>query len=123
MIRRPPRSNRTDTLFPYTTLFRSLPRATGARDDADAAVADAERLENLEADADLVLGLCRQRDADRVADPEPQQAADPDRRFDRARHEPARLGDAGVQRAIEHLGELLIGGDRSEEHTADLQSP
>src|SRR3546814_2315051 len=24
MIRRPPRSNLTDTLFPYTTLFRSL---------------------------------------------------------------------------------------------------
>src|SRR3546814_12882250 len=26
MIRRPPRSTRTDTLFPYTTLFRSLRR-------------------------------------------------------------------------------------------------
>src|SRR3546814_1864877 len=25
MIRRPPRSTRTDTLFPYTTLFRSHP--------------------------------------------------------------------------------------------------
>src|SRR3546814_4572131 len=42
MIRRPPRSTRTDTLFPYTTLFRSGPsrqdraagdfqRGTGAR--------------------------------------------------------------------------------------------
>src|SRR3546814_16889340 len=29
MIRRPPRSTRTDTLFPYTTLFRSV-RATSA---------------------------------------------------------------------------------------------
>src|SRR3546814_15021216 len=34
MIRRPPRSTRTDTLFPYTTLFRSgialrIPGATG----------------------------------------------------------------------------------------------
>src|SRR3546814_7531288 len=31
MIRRPPRSTRTDTLFPYTTLFRSLlqPRIGG----------------------------------------------------------------------------------------------
>src|SRR3546814_6341946 len=29
MIRRPPRSTRTDTLFPYTTLFRS-PRPRGA---------------------------------------------------------------------------------------------
>src|SRR3546814_17141184 len=27
MILRPPRSTRTDTLFPYTTLFRSLSRA------------------------------------------------------------------------------------------------
>src|SRR3546814_8983625 len=29
MIRRPPRSTRTDTLFPYTTLFRSMERLTG----------------------------------------------------------------------------------------------
>src|SRR3546814_2783088 len=29
MIRRPPRSTRTDTLFPYTTLFRSKRRCTG----------------------------------------------------------------------------------------------
>src|SRR3546814_10697928 len=28
MIRRPPRSTRTDTLFPYTTLFRSSRRAS-----------------------------------------------------------------------------------------------
>src|SRR3546814_6311307 len=27
MIRRPPRSTRTDTLFPYTTLFRSITRS------------------------------------------------------------------------------------------------
>src|SRR3546814_1580556 len=27
MIRRPPRSTRTDTLFPYTTLFRSYSKA------------------------------------------------------------------------------------------------
>src|SRR3546814_20082434 len=30
MIRRPPRSTRTDTLFPYTTLFRSNGLAIGA---------------------------------------------------------------------------------------------
>src|SRR3546814_7677768 len=37
MIRRPPRSTRTDTLFPYTTLFRSdaeIARLFRARDDA-----------------------------------------------------------------------------------------
>src|SRR3546814_6659396 len=31
MIRRPPRSTRTDTLFPYTTLFRSHRRRDGGR--------------------------------------------------------------------------------------------
>src|SRR3546814_1832312 len=31
MIRRPPRSTRTDTLFPYTTLFRSHDRPVRAR--------------------------------------------------------------------------------------------
>src|SRR3546814_2620729 len=34
MIRRPPRSTRTDTLFPYTTLFRS--QAFGVNDHATA---------------------------------------------------------------------------------------
>src|SRR3546814_12783898 len=29
MIQRPPRSTRTDTLFPYTSLFRSLPGTDG----------------------------------------------------------------------------------------------
>src|SRR3546814_2379685 len=32
MIRRPPRSTRTDTLFPYTTLFRSMMEAPTLRD-------------------------------------------------------------------------------------------
>src|SRR3546814_6464476 len=36
MIRRPPRSTRTDTLFPYTTLFRSL-GGSGRRDRGDRA--------------------------------------------------------------------------------------
>src|SRR3546814_11745040 len=31
MIRRPPRSTRTDTLFPYTTLFRSYRDSVGVR--------------------------------------------------------------------------------------------
>src|SRR3546814_1138211 len=33
MIRRPPRSTRTDTLFPYTTLFRSIARKARRRDE------------------------------------------------------------------------------------------
>src|SRR3546814_13385670 len=34
MLRRPPRSTRTDTLFPYTTLFRSVSK-TDARQAQD----------------------------------------------------------------------------------------
>src|SRR3546814_20853963 len=40
MIRRPPRSTRTDTLFPYTTLFRSAVFAADVLDDADIAAVD-----------------------------------------------------------------------------------
>src|SRR3546814_2728327 len=35
MIRRPPRSTRTDTLFPYTTLFRSERGCPGRHADGD----------------------------------------------------------------------------------------
>src|SRR3546814_456883 len=42
MIRRPPRSTRTDTLFPYTTLFRSL---QGLRVPCGMAPADHLRIE------------------------------------------------------------------------------
>src|SRR3546814_5652852 len=35
MIRRPPRSTRTATLFPYTTLFRSSPTPVGAHPVGD----------------------------------------------------------------------------------------
>src|SRR3546814_1866677 len=42
MIRRPPRSTRTDTLFPYTTLFRSFIFEVG--DGAQAADDDARPL-------------------------------------------------------------------------------
>src|SRR3546814_16319720 len=56
MIRRPPRSTRTDTLFPYTTLFRSgfvqvLRRAAAKQDGAVVFgywVADPERYGVLE---------------------------------------------------------------------------
>src|SRR3546814_15344079 len=40
MIRRPPRSTRTDTLFPYTTLFRS-PRYSDENLPANLAIVDA----------------------------------------------------------------------------------
>src|SRR3546814_4720160 len=40
MIRRPPRSTRTDTLFPYTTLFRSFAAGADIREMADKPAAD-----------------------------------------------------------------------------------
>src|SRR3546814_2663566 len=40
MIRRPPRSTRTDTLFPYTTLFRSPTAAHDKRNPFPAQVID-----------------------------------------------------------------------------------
>src|SRR3546814_11176991 len=40
MIRRPPRSTLTDTLFPYTTLFRSVDQIGGGLHRADARGAD-----------------------------------------------------------------------------------
>src|SRR3546814_21012611 len=53
MIRRPPRSTRTDTLFPYTTLFRSAPRRRYSWEieeeqaalDAQAAAAERDQFE------------------------------------------------------------------------------
>src|SRR3546814_14001966 len=42
MIRRPPRSTRTDTLFPYTTLFRSPSAPRSWVDEANPAYASPE---------------------------------------------------------------------------------
>src|SRR3546814_5384017 len=44
MIRRPPRSTRTDTLFPYTTLFRSVTGNKNDFVDAEAICEAASRL-------------------------------------------------------------------------------
>src|SRR3546814_1978025 len=45
MILRPPRSTRTDTLFPYTTLFRSAPKAVPEDDAVVKVVVDGEETE------------------------------------------------------------------------------
>ena len=64
---------------------------------------------------DLLHGLGRQRDADRVADAGPQQRAQADRRLHRAGAQAAGLGDAEMQRVVAGLGQLLVGGDREED--------
>src|SRR3546814_4421083 len=68
MIRRPPRSTRTDTLFPYTTLFRSQAReALGHHREMRQLRVAAQRLEyrDLAAKATLLFGQpgnARERD-------------------------------------------------------------
>src|SRR3546814_2828953 len=81
MIRRPPRSTRTDTLFPYTTLFRSAATAQPLGD----AIAFGLRLAG--ADHHLVIGRAR----------------------------------AGVGAIDDDFAHPVLG-DRSEEHTSELQS-
>src|SRR3546814_15629431 len=50
MIRRPPRSTRTDTLFPYTTLFRSKPEeAYGVRNESLVQDVPREAFKNVDA--------------------------------------------------------------------------
>src|SRR3546814_13909535 len=92
MIRRPPRSTRTDTLFPYTTLFRS--RRT------------AERLHR--------RGETDRRRADR-RDPRPADRPQPRWLCRRA----ARRGGEGSLFLLRHRA---VGHARSEEHTSELQS-
>src|SRR3546814_14426576 len=53
MIRRPPRSTRTDTLFPYTTLFRSPALGTATR----RAAAEERKHHSLWRHRNLVFGI------------------------------------------------------------------
>src|SRR3546814_6605048 len=68
MLRRPPRSTRTDTLFPYTTLFRSflLREPVGHRADARREIA---RFPDTEAEArERELGNAIRQPVRHVAD-------------------------------------------------------
>src|SRR3546814_11341378 len=62
MIRRPPRSTRTDTLFPYTTLFRSV-----ALDDVVIIGGDQHAVARLPFDATLDLAAARRHQRHAVA--------------------------------------------------------
>src|SRR3546814_13470246 len=61
MLRHPPRSTRTDTLFPYTTLFRSRHAYSARRDDA----ADAQRIYARGRPLRILLGRGDTRDLQR----------------------------------------------------------
>src|SRR3546814_14223239 len=78
MLRRPPESTRTDTLFPYPTLFRSMSGARETRahraiflDNADRPGADAlaDRLIGDHQDGDVVV-MAGTRAGERAPDPD-----------------------------------------------------
>src|SRR3546814_2186933 len=99
MIRRPPISTRTDTLFPYTTLFRSFhvdyfkPEGQNPPKPGEG-VAKAKVIETILAKHDTATN---------------------GRKFN------AVLATAGINDAIEYF-ELFARIQRSEEHTSELQS-
>src|SRR3546814_8905518 len=117
MIRRPPRSTRTDTLFPYTTLFRSArngcpPMADGfaSRDERAAFIAGLPK-------AELHLHI--------------EGSLEPELMFALAQRNGIAIPFASVDAvraayAFSNLQDFLDiyyqGMGRSEEHTSELQS-
>src|SRR3546814_9180117 len=98
MIRRQPRSTRTDTLFPYTTLFRSDRREVHRRPGA----VEQQRLHGAADAGAPQLGVHH----------DPARRFRVGRRVDIDVHEPFEMPDH------RHLGLA----HRSEEHTSELQS-
>src|SRR3546814_9297006 len=110
MIRRPPRSTRTDTLFPYTTLFRSvgadfLRHSLGHLDQQASPVLDR---------AAIGVGAHVRRLAQELV----EQIAIGAMHLDTVE---ARLDRVGGRRPeiLDDAGDLV---QRSEEHTSELQS-
>src|SRR3546814_10389405 len=114
MIRRPPRSTRTDTLFPDTTLFRSdLPDrglVRGSKQQCVDAVVDEIEVAQLKAITEHLDGTA----FNKLPDPDAQKSL-------------ACINDAhawyiGV-RQTEHTFENVVNfAVRSEEHTSELPS-
>src|SRR5690606_28546248 len=98
-----------------------LPRAARAGDEVDPARTQPQRLENIEADLDLFHRIGGQRDADGVADAFGQQHAQAHRGLHRARAQAAGFGDAQVQRLLDLVGQLAVGGNRHE-HVGGLHA-
>src|SRR3546814_7988921 len=134
MIMQPPESKRTDTLFPYPTLFRSLERRLeqifehrplepiSAEQQHGESRIDDRRLHH---DETLVVEPDRQR-----AEPDDEDARHPQHRRNlaelplRHRHRDDDRDHEG-DRALDRRGrrgERAFTARRSEEHTSELQS-
>src|SRR3546814_4777733 len=110
MIRRPPRSTRTDTLFPYTTLFRSRYR---------------RRTLSLEAEAQHLVVECLARHSEALGGPAAVEAVPPQSVDDAVLLAAAvGLGGGAALQQRQKLLELHWTAlpPRSEEHTSELQS-
>src|SRR3546814_4227529 len=92
MIRRPPRSTRTDTLFPYTTLFRSL---TGVELGGDDGITIGPRTRHAGIDGGVGRGGQGRR---------------------------GKRGKRPDQQPSSHHANPQVTNCRSEEHTSELQS-
>src|SRR3546814_7093825 len=135
MIRRPPRSTRTDTLFPYTTLFRSWCQI----EDADAV----ERVTQIAANdavdclfigpADLSLSLGLDGPDDDRLEPVIARIVDAGKRHNRAVGMFVSRPEQIPPALARSMSVILCGSDqsmliegakrlRSEEHTSELQS-
>src|SRR3546814_982367 len=116
MILRPPRSTRTDTLFPYTTLFRSVVEAAQHLHQADEGADEAHRGRDFagaaqDAGRALValegrLGIAAQHALDLVR----RQAVD--------HHADGAVEEGRIAQLFGHV----LQRQRSEEHTSELQS-
>src|SRR3546814_7615402 len=135
MIRRPPRSTRTDTLFPYTTLFRSAAKLDRRR----AARGVADRLVGRDRVADLGQFVERLLKIDRSGLAKFGGAQNRGRRgLVETIALNARSGDDDIVAIVRLLDRLVSGRrlrrrgqcrqqtreqrSRSEEHTSELQS-
>src|SRR3546814_10918945 len=125
MIRRPPRSTRTDTLFPYTTLFRSLLRRAAGKGFGEKS-GRALRARQQQRDARVLVQPVDQLGPRRGVEQQPvQQAVDMVGRLG-----PALCCKAG--RSVDDDGRLVAVNDyrldigglvlRSEEQTSEIQS-
>src|SRR3546814_19193548 len=100
MIRRPPRSTRTDTLFPYTTLFRSVEMVVLPRHRAQPAHLPHQPLHRIDllarGVAEKTAGLVGEIDENRT-------------RFE---HADGRTAIGGI--VIDDRGHPVVGGDFQE---------
>src|SRR3546814_2561601 len=119
MIRRPPRSTRTDTLFPYTPLFRSADMVENVEAAGTGKEGEARRRRPMEVPAELDSRFLRVGDKlyRSAHDKQPVATITPDRIKAK---DPNSLPDL-IRLATEN-GWTAIKVSRPEEHTSELQA-